>query len=104
MTSQIYASPTRSNTSALAIVSLVFGVLTWIVLPLVGALVAIICGRLAMKEIKEAQPGELIGANLARAGMLLARIQVVLVLIYIPIFFITHSMMSHTINIQLPSH
>ncbi len=85
MTSETLVQPVSTsastNTSTLAIVSLIFGILTWVAIPLVGALVAIICGRLAIREINASQ-GRVIGANYAKAGMLLSRIQVVVVFVY----------------------
>ena len=81
MTSETLAQPTSTHTSALAIVSLTFGILTWLAIPLIGALVAIICGRLAIREINASQ-GRVIGASYAKAGMLLSRIQVIAVFVY----------------------
>ncbi|RZA34035.1 MAG: DUF4190 domain-containing protein [Lysobacteraceae bacterium] len=43
--------PVRQN-SALAIVSLVSGILGWTILPLVGSIVAVITGHMARKEIR----------------------------------------------------
>ena len=45
--------PTR-QTSALAITSLVSGILGWTLLPFLGALVAIITGHMARREIRAA--------------------------------------------------
>ena len=44
------------TTSSLAVVSMVFGILAWCLLPFVGALVAIICGHMARSEIRHAGP------------------------------------------------
>lgn len=70
-----YAS---TSTSTLAIVSLVFGVLTWTVLPVIGALVAVICGHLARSEIRRAPPGsQLEGSGMAQAGLILGYLHLV---------------------------
>ena len=58
------------QTSVLAIVSLVFGLLGWTLLPLVGSLVAVITGHLARAEVRRA-PGAVDGDSLAIAGLVL---------------------------------
>jgi hypothetical protein len=68
------------RTSVTAIVSLVFGVLTWFALPLVGAIVAVICGHAARAEIR-ASEGRLEGAGLALAGLLLGWTHLVFLLL-----------------------
>ena len=63
---------TGTSTCSLAVVSLVFGILTWCVLPFVGAIVAIICGHLARGEIRRAPPdAALEGDGMAVAGLVL---------------------------------
>ncbi len=76
------------RTSSLAIASLICGVLCWCVLPLVGAVAAVVCGHLARSEIRHAPPhAPLDGNGLATAGLvlgylnLLAGVLVVLTLI-----------------------
>ncbi|NJM05197.1 DUF4190 domain-containing protein [Candidatus Gracilibacteria bacterium] len=64
--------------SPLAIVSLVFGILAWVlILPLVGALVAVVCGHLARGEVRRAN-GSVGGADLAMAGLILGYSQLAL--------------------------
>jgi thiol:disulfide interchange protein len=58
-------------TSALAVVSLVFGIATWLLLPLLGAIVAIVCGHLARSEIRRAPLGSIDGDGMALAGLIL---------------------------------
>ena len=71
-----YPPPQRSSTSSLAIVSLVFGVLTWVMLPFVGALVAVICGHLARSEIRRAPIDQRMeGDGMAIAGLVLGYVQ-----------------------------
>lgn len=63
------------RTSSLAIVSLIFGILAWVFLPFVGALIAVICGHSAHSEIRRAPPGTIDGDGLALAGLILGWIQ-----------------------------
>jgi hypothetical protein len=58
------------QTSALAIVSLVMGLLGWTLLPFVGSLVAIVCGHMARAEIRR-NPATMEGDGLAVAGLVL---------------------------------
>lgn len=61
-----------SGTSSLAIVSLVFGILSWCLLPFIGAIVAIVCGHLARGEIRRAAIGTAIeGDGMAITGLVL---------------------------------
>jgi hypothetical protein len=76
--------PTSSNvsalpvqTSSLAIVSLVSGIASWLVLPVLGALVAVITGHMARKEIR-ASEGRLTGMDMANAGMILGYVHLAL--------------------------
>lgn len=64
------SSPPRT-TSTLAVVSLCFGIAAWTVLPMAGALVAIICGHLARREIRESVTAPLGGDGLAITGLVL---------------------------------
>jgi hypothetical protein len=65
-----------ASTNTLAIVSLVFGILAWCVLPFVGAIVAIICGHIARGEIRRASTDAGIeGDGLAIAGLVLGYVQ-----------------------------
>ena len=58
------------QTSTLAVVSLVFGILGWTLLPFLGSLVAVVCGHMARGEIRRAQ-GALEGDGMAVAGLVL---------------------------------
>ncbi len=62
--------------STLAIISLTAGILGW-GLPLIGSFIAIIIGRRAQKEIRESE-GRLKGEKLAKAGIILAYLQIIL--------------------------
>lgn len=63
------STPIR-RTSTLAVVSLVSGILGWTILPLIGAVVAVITGHLARAEIRR-EPGRYEGDGLAIAGLVL---------------------------------
>jgi len=65
-----------ATTSSLAVVSLVFGILSWCLLPFVGALVAIVCGHLARSEIRRSPlDHRMEGDGMAVAGMVLGYVQ-----------------------------
>lgn len=70
------ASPT-GETSTLAVISLISGILAWFFLPLVGAVIAIITGHMAKSEIRKS-PMYLTGDGLATAGLVLGYAQLVL--------------------------
>lgn len=72
--------PTAPPTSVLAIVSLVAGILSWIMLPIVGAIGAVICGHMARRDIREAR-GALGGDGLAVGGLLLGYIHLVVIVL-----------------------
>jgi hypothetical protein len=66
--------PVQRTTSAMAVVSLVSGIASWCVLPLVGAIVAIVCGHLARAEVRRSQ-GQIEGDGLAVVGLVLGYVQ-----------------------------
>jgi len=66
------AGETRPN-SPLAVVSLVFGILGFVPLPLVGSIIAIVTGHAAMGQIRD-EEGRMGGRGLARAGLMLGYI------------------------------
>ena len=72
------------RTSGTAIASLVFGILSWIALPFVGAIVAVILGHSARSEIRRAPPGTIDGDGMAVAGLILgwAHLAVFVVVIF----------------------
>ncbi len=77
------APPVISQTSNLAMFSLVFGILAWTILPLVAAIGAIITGHMAQREIRESG-GRFSGGGLAMAGLILGYINLVgVVLLFI---------------------
>lgn len=65
---------THQKDSGLAIASLITGILGWTLVPVLGAIAAIITGHLAKKEIEESL-GRLDGRSMATAGLILGYIQ-----------------------------
>ncbi|MBB6189073.1 DUF4190 domain-containing protein [Rhodanobacter sp. MP7CTX1] len=80
-----YQPSSRSTTSSLAIVSLVFGILSWCVLPFIGAIVAVVCGHLARSEIRRSADGPMEGDGMAVAGLVLGYLHLLLWLLLIMI-------------------
>jgi hypothetical protein len=75
------------TTSTTAIISLVFGIICWIGIPFIGALVAVICGHAARAEIRRAPPGSIDGEGLAIAGMILGYAHLALIAFLIILVF-----------------
>ena len=80
------------RTSGAAIASLIFGIITWVALPFVGALVAVICGHVARGEIRRMPAGSIEGDGLAIAGLILGYAHLVLcalgILLFIGLIFL----------------
>jgi len=70
-------APVGPQTSNMAIVSLIAGIVSWFMLPVLGAIVAVITGNMAKKEIR-ASAGLLTGDGMATAGLVLGWIQLAL--------------------------
>lgn len=76
------------RTSTLAVLSLVFGILGWSVIPFLGSLVAIVTGHMARAEIRRDPLMD--GDGLAVAGLVLGWLMValaVLALFVLVVFF-----------------
>ncbi len=71
-------APQRTSTAA--VLSLVFGIASWIVLPLLGALVAIIAGHMARAEIRRER---IEGDAMALIGLILGYLNIGLTLLLI---------------------
>jgi hypothetical protein len=65
------------QTSTLAIASLVAGVLSWLLMPFVAGIAAVVCGHMARGEIRRSNGG-LEGDGLAVAGLVLGWVNIVL--------------------------
>lgn len=76
-------STPAAQTSTTAVLSLVFGIVGWIGLPLIGAIVAVICGHIARGEIRRAPPGAVEGEGLAVAGLILGYLQLLLAALFV---------------------
>jgi hypothetical protein len=68
------------ETSTTAIISLIFGILSYLFIPLIGAIVAVVLGTMARREIA-ASNGRLTGDGLAQAGLILGWIQITVILL-----------------------
>ncbi len=79
-------SPAR-QTSTLAIISLVAGILGWTLLPFLGSIGAIITGHMARAEIRR-EPQRLDGDGFAVAGLILGWLSVALWIIGIVVFLV----------------
>lgn len=77
-----------TRTSTLAVVSLIFGILCWIGLPFIGAIVAVICGHSARGEIRRAPPGMIEGDGMAVAGLILGWVHLLLFVLAALIFLL----------------
>jgi hypothetical protein len=64
-----------SQTSTLAIISLVSGILSWVVFPFIGALVAIVTGHMARNEIRNNYGMQ--GDGLALVGLILGYLHII---------------------------
>lgn len=65
------------TTSTTAVVSFIFGILSWVLLPVIGAIVAVVCGHMARAEIRRGD-GMLEGDGFAVAGLVLGWTHIIL--------------------------
>ncbi len=79
--------PVAPPTSGAATLSLILGIIAWTVLPIVGALGAVIAGHIARREIRTAG-GQLGGNGLAMAGLILGYLQLVPLVIGVCLFIL----------------
>ena len=75
------------QTSTTAIISLVAGIASYVILPFLGAIVAIITGHMAKSEIKKSM-GRLSGNGMATAGLILGYVNIGLGLCALCVFVI----------------
>ncbi|HOM67082.1 MAG TPA: DUF4190 domain-containing protein [Brevefilum fermentans] len=81
MTNQGYSQPPiYQQTSTMAVISLISGIASFFILPLLGAILAIILGYSAKKEIAQSG-GALTGEGLATWGLILGWVNIGLALI-----------------------
>jgi hypothetical protein len=62
--------PYSAQSSTMAIVSLISGIISWFLVPVLGGIVAVITGHMAKREIRDSG-GRLTGDGLATAGLVL---------------------------------
>ena len=79
------AAAYATQTNSLAWVSLITGILSWVALPVVGAIVAVVAGHVAKSQIR--RTGEQ-GNNLATIGLILGYVHLAAVLLISAIVFI----------------
>lgn len=78
--------PART-TSTTAIISLIFGIVCWMALPFIGALIAVISGHTARAEIRRAPPGTLDGDGMALTGLILGYLHIACFVFAVMILF-----------------
>lgn len=76
------------RTSGTAVTSLVFGILSWVLLPFIGAVVAIITGHMARAEIRRSAPGTVEGDGLALGGLILGWVHIAAVILGVLAIFL----------------
>lgn len=79
---------TTPRTSGTAVASLVFGILSWCLLPFIGAIAAIVLGHSARGEIRRAPPGSIDGDGMALAGLILGWAHIVLCVLAVVFFLL----------------
>ncbi len=72
-------------TSNMALVSLIMGVLGWVVLPIIGSVLAVIFGHAALGEIDRSE-GQLGGRGMAQIGLILGYIALALSALSVVLF------------------
>jgi hypothetical protein len=75
----------KKEVSALAITSLVFGIASWIFIPILGSIVAVITGHMARGEIRR-NPDTKQGDGLAIGGLILGWLNVLIGVIVVLFF------------------
>jgi hypothetical protein len=81
--------PMPAATSSLAIGSMIAGILSWVMIPILAAIVAVVLGHMARREVRDSR-GHLTGDGMALVGMVLGYIQLglVAIAILVAIFFV----------------
>jgi hypothetical protein len=94
---QAMYGPISPPNSTAALVSLIAGILSWIVFPVIGPIIAVVAGHMARNQIR-ASNGQLGGNGMALAGMILGYLQIALLILAVCAFvalFIIGSNVSH---------
>lgn len=69
--------PIYQQTSSLAVISLISGIASFFIVPLLGAIAAVITGNMAKKEIRQSA-GRLTGGGMASWGLILGWVNIAL--------------------------
>ena len=77
-----------ARTSSLAVISLVFGILCWVALPFIAAIVAVVCGHSARGEIRRAPAGTIEGDGMALAGLILGWVHLLVCFLVVVAFLL----------------
>ena len=78
---------TSPRTSGTAIASLIFGILSWVMLPFIGALLAVVLGHSARSEIRRAPPGTIEGDGMALGGLILGWVHLAFFIVVVMLIF-----------------
>lgn len=71
---------TNAPASQLAVASLVLGILSWVLLPVLGGIGAVVCGHLARRDIRASRRA-LGGDGMALGGLVLGYAHLVLIVV-----------------------
>ena len=71
--------PKEEQTNVLAIVSLVSSLLSWVLIPVLGAIVGVVCGHIARGQLRY-QPNES-GNIMALLGLIIGYVQLVFIVV-----------------------
>jgi hypothetical protein len=80
---RVYAQPPLTSNMALA--SLIMGILGWLLLPIVGSIVAVVLGHAALGEIDRSE-GQIGGRGVAQAGLILGYVALGVAVLSIVLF------------------
>lgn len=79
MTEQPYPqAPAETNT--LALISLIAGIISWFMAPLVGGIIAVITGHMALRQLAES-PSRYTGEGMAKFGLILGYLHLVILVL-----------------------
>lgn len=80
----LYPGPMPPTNSVLAMASIICGILSWFGLFGIGAVLAIVLGHMARREIRDSQ-GRLVGDPLAVIGLILGYLQVAIIALIVAV-------------------
>ena len=75
--------PKEDQTNVLAVVSLVSSVLAWVIIPVLGAIVGVVCGHIARGQLRY-QPNES-SRVMALLGLIIGYVQLVFLLVVVAV-------------------